>query len=171
MFLILSILTRSLFLFTLEWIKHWVVFKCIERFLLKICKASETRLWMLCFHWWAATPWSNPTDLGWTTEICSPRISQASKLRSHGTLFINSEHCLGTSAFVVHWICLPFQSKQYTPVTSSNLSLQNPFVRISWSHRTPREGVWAEIPQWRLRMCNTGNFEGDSAYQWKEGQN
>lgn len=53
---------------------------------------------------------------------------------------------VGTRTFVAHWICLLFQSKPYTLVTCSNLSLLNPFVRIFWSHRTPREGVWTKIP-------------------------
>lgn len=120
-------------------------------FLLKIHKASEARLWMLCFHWWEVTPWSNPTDLSCTTKICSPRSSQASKLRSRGTLFINSgcfcrhlNFCgaLNLPAFSVHssHLLKSFSAKSFCEYLLKSQDSERNTLNES------------------LRMCNTGIF-------------
>lgn len=166
-------LTCSLFVFTLEWIKCQIDFKFNCMFLLKVCKSSKARFWMLYCHGWAVTSRSNPTDFSWTLKICSPKyidmISQASKLRSHGTLFINSGcfymHFTFHDAFnlpafstkVVH------SSHLFKRFSAKSFCLHIK-VRISWSHTTPREGVWREISNIvtlneSLRMSH-GNFCG-----------
>lgn len=144
-------------------------------YLLKVCKSSKARFWMLYFHGWAVTPRSNPTDFSWTLKICSPRyISHASKLRSHGTLFINS------ACFYMHFsfhdaFNLPAFSTKVVHSThlfkcfSAKSFCLHVKVRISWSHTTPGEGVWREIPKIvtlneSLRMSNAGIFVGVSVY-------
>lgn len=154
-------------------------------FLLKVCKSSKARFWMLYFHWWAVTPRSNPTDFSWTLKICNPKyidkISQASKLRSHSTLFISS------GCFYMHFTFhdafnLPTFSTKVVDSShlfrhfSSKSFCLHIKVGISWSHMTPREGVWREIPNIvtpteSFKMSNTGIFVGVSVYQWEEGQN
>lgn len=141
-------------------------------FLLKIRKTSEARLWMLCFHWWAATPWSNPTDLSWTPKICGPRISQASKVSSHGTPFINSGHfsrhlnfrgALNLPAFSIKAVHSSHLFKSFSAKSfCENLLKSQDSKRRSLDKNTLNES---------LRMCNSGIFVGDSVYQWKEGQN
>lgn len=133
-------------------------------FLLKACKSSTAWFWMLYFHWWAVIPRSNPTDFSWTLKICSPRyidiIGHASKLRGHGTLFINS------ACFYMHFTFhdafnLPVFSTKVVHSTqlfkcfsAKSFSLHVK-VRISWSHTTPREefeekyqALWPPMKAW-----------------------
>lgn len=154
-------------------------------FLLKVCKSSKARFWMLYFHWWAVTPRSSPIDFRWTLKICSPKYIDIWSVRHP-----NSEvmaHRINSGCFYMHFTfhdaCnLPaFSNKvvhsghwfKHFSAKSSCLHIK---VRISWSHTTQREGVWREIPNVvtlneSLRMSDTGIFVGVCVYQWEKGQN
>lgn len=139
-------------------------------FLLKIRKTSEARLWMLCFHWWAATPRSNPTDLSWTPKICGPRISQASKVSSHGTPFINSGH-FGRHPNFRGALNLPAFSIK--AVHSSHLFESFSAKSFLWESLEvtglQEKEFGQKYPQWKLKNVQQWNFCGRLCLPMKRG--
>lgn len=138
-------------------------------FLLKIQKTSEARLWMLCFHWWAVTPWSNPLISAGPQRFAAPGSVRHpnSGVMAHSLLTVDA--FVGTSTSVVHWICLPLQSKQYTLVTCSNVSLQ---ILFWGSHKVTglqEKEFGQKYPQWKLNNVQHWNFCGRFCIPMKRG--
>lgn len=138
---------------------------------------------MIFFHWWAVTSRS-PINFGRALKICNPKytdmFSQVFKLWSHGTLFTNNGF---------FYMCYTFHEAFHLPAFSTKVITSSHFfrcfsaksfslnikVRISWNHRTQRDGIWREISyivtfNEGLRMSNTGFSVGISLYQ-QEGHN
>lgn len=130
-----------------------------------------------CFHWNYASPGRSDSEhftcVGEQLHLEVTPLTSAGPWRLQPPVWPvrhpNSEVMAHCSVTVDAFLCTsPFLTFKHFSAKSFYLHIE---VRISWSHMTPREGVWREIPNIvtlseSSRMSNPGIFVGVSVYQW-----